>query len=78
MKVQYRIVELACGKYALERKVSIFRFSFLGWNLVCAPHPDMGNLVETFDTVEEAKAYFFDPMEVKRVVEVLPDREAVL
>jgi len=72
---QYRIVKLNNDKYALEKKISIFGFSFFGWSFVCHPHPDCSNLVETFNTVEEAKQYFFNPMKVVYVVgEIVPPK----
>lgn len=69
MGIQYRIVELNSGKFALEKKISVWGISPFGWEFVCVPHPDCGNLVETFDTVDDAKKYFVNPMAVKRIVE---------
>ena len=71
MGIQYRIVELNSGRFALERKISVLGISPLGWDLVCVQHPEYSNLVQTFETVEQAKEYFIDPMGIKRIVENL-------
>lgn len=64
MKRRHRIVQLASGRYAIE-----YRGLFGGWHFVCVHHPDISWLVRTFDSVEEARQYFKDPMEVIAVIE---------
>lgn len=71
MGIQYRVVELNSGEFALEKKISVCGISPFGWEFVCVPHPDCSTMVETFKTVEDAKRYFINPMGVKRVVENL-------
>ena len=76
MGIEYRIVELNSGKFALEKNLSVWGISPFGWGFVCVPHPEPGcsNLVKTFNTIEDAKQYFVNPMGVKRVVENLTSR----
>lgn len=69
MRIRYRIVELNSGRFAIEKKLSLLGLSPFGWEFVYIQHPDYPAMVETFDTVEDARKYFINPMDVKRVVE---------
>lgn len=66
---QYRIVELNSGKYAIQKKVTMWGISPMGWDFIYGPHPEYSNLIYTFDSVEKAREYFIDPNGIKRVVE---------
>lgn len=67
----HRIVLLSSEKYALEYMITIFGVRIWGWGFVCLEHPNYGNVVHTFGTIQAARNYISDPMKVVKVVEYL-------
>ena len=65
--IEHRNVLLNSGRYAKQRKISLFGVSPLGWEFYEFPHPEC-NFLETYATLDKLSESEIDRMGIKEII----------